>query len=86
MNRVTVTFADGTIQSATVRYYRGHANNQMSDGELEEKFREQAEPVLTTADGDALVKAVWELDQAGTPEGLFAWTAKTSKKETAVAG
>jgi 2-methylcitrate dehydratase len=43
-------------------------------------------PAAVEADGDALVKAVWELDQAGTPEGLFAWTAKTSKKETAVAG
>jgi 2-methylcitrate dehydratase PrpD len=40
---------------------------------LEEKFREQAE-------------SVWELDQAGTPEGLFAWTATIPKEETAVAG
>ena len=74
MNTVTVRFSDGGQETETVRYYRGHAKNPMSDGELEEKFRDQAESVLTPADADALVKAIWQLDQAGSPEALFAWT------------
>jgi len=74
MNRVTVRFSDGDAETKTVRYYRGHAKNPMSDGELEEKFRDQAESVITTAYADALVKAIWELDGASSPEALFAWT------------
>jgi 2-methylcitrate dehydratase len=75
MNRVTVTFADGSEESATVRYYRGHAKNPMSDCELEGKFRDQATSVITDADADALVKAIWALDEAHSPEALFTWTA-----------
>ncbi len=75
MNRVTATFGDGSRESKSVRYYRGHAKNPMSDGELEDKFRDQAESVITAADADALLKAIWELDEARSPEALFAWTA-----------
>lgn len=75
MNRVTVTFDDGGRVSESVRYYRGHARNPLSDSELEAKFREQAESVIIAADVDTLLKAVWALDEAGSPEALFAWTA-----------
>jgi 2-methylcitrate dehydratase len=90
MNRVTVRFADGGQESRSVRYYRGHAKNPMSDGELEEKFRDQAESVITQADADALLKAIWKLDDARSPEALFGWTAISggvtrSRKETHVA-
>lgn len=74
MNRVTVAFADGGKESAVVRYYRGHARNPMSDSELERKFRDQAASVLKDADADALIKAIWALDEAGSAESLFAWT------------
>lgn len=75
MNRVTVRFPDGSQESRSVRYYRGHADNPMSDGELEEKFLDQAESVITQADADALIKAVWAVDEAGSPDALFGWTA-----------
>jgi hypothetical protein len=47
----------------------------MSDRELEGKFRDQAASVLTDADANALLAAVWTLDEAGSAEALFAWTA-----------
>jgi hypothetical protein len=47
----------------------------MSDSELEAKFRDQAASVITDADADALVKAIWSLDEAHSPEALFTWTA-----------
>ncbi len=75
MNRVTVRFGDGSQESRAVRYYRGHAENPMSDGELEEKFRDQAESIVTQADSEALIKAIWGLDEAGSTDGLFGWTA-----------
>ena len=56
-----------------MRFYRGHAKNPMSDGELEGKFRDQAESIISEADADALIKAIWELDQAGSPAALFGW-------------
>jgi len=31
--------------------------------------------VITDADADALLKAIWALDEAASPEALFAWTA-----------
>ena len=80
MNRVTVRFSDGSRESKSVRYYRGHAMNPMTDGELEEKFRDQAGSVITQADADALLKAIWELDEAGSPEALFAWTPTSENK------
>jgi 2-methylcitrate dehydratase len=73
MNRVTVTFADGARESRSVRYYRGHAKNPMSDAELEDKFRDQAESVISTAAADALAKAIWKLEEAKSPEALFGW-------------
>jgi 2-methylcitrate dehydratase len=79
MNRVTITFSgDGGLESKSVRYYRGHAKNPMSDSELEDKFRDQAASVITEADADGLLKAIWELDGAGSPEALFAWTPASS--------
>jgi len=75
MNRVTVAFADGVEETATVRYYRGHAKNPMSDRELEGKFRDQAASVITDADADTLIKAIWTLDEAASTDALFAWTA-----------
>jgi 2-methylcitrate dehydratase len=79
MNRVTVAFADGGEEAATVRYYRGHAKNPMSDRELEGKFRDQAASVITEADTDALLKAIWTLDEAASPEALFTWTAREKR-------
>ena len=74
MNRVTVRFSDGRRRSRSVRHYRGHARNPMSDGELVEKFRGQAASVITDADADALLQAIRELDEAGSPEALFGWS------------
>jgi 2-methylcitrate dehydratase len=73
MNRITVRLADGAQVSRSVRYYRGHAKNPMSDAELEAKFREQAESVITADDADALLAAAWALDEARSARALFAW-------------
>jgi 2-methylcitrate dehydratase len=84
MNRVTVTLDDGHRESAAVRYYRGHAQNPMSDGELAEKFLGQAAGVLTPAGAEALMRAIWSLDEAGSAAGLFGWSA--APRVTAAAG
>lgn len=74
MNRVTVRFSDGGEVSKSVRYYHGHARNPMSDSELADKFRDQARSVITAAATDALLHAIWTLDEAPSPAALFDWT------------
>lgn len=45
----------------------------MSDDELTEKFRDQAEPVLGADETRQLGAAVWDLDAASAPDSLFSW-------------
>lgn len=73
MNRVTVKFTDGSSESRNVRYYRGHANNPMSDDELEDKLREQAGSLIPNEELEALVSAIWSFDEAASADSLFDW-------------
>lgn len=73
LNKVAVRFADGSVESNSVPYYRGHARNPMDDTELESKFREQAEPLLGPGETDRLCDAVWEVNESSA-DALFSWT------------
>jgi 2-methylcitrate dehydratase len=73
MNRVTVRFQDGSAETRSVRYYRGHANNPMSDAQLEEKLREQSTSLIAASELDELLTAIWSLDEAASPGGVFNW-------------
>lgn len=74
MNRVTVRFTDGSSESRSVRFYRGHADNPMSDDELEHKMREQAGSLISSQELDELLAAIWSFDEAASPDSLFNWT------------
>jgi 2-methylcitrate dehydratase len=74
LNRVTVRFTDGSSETRRVRYYRGHANNPMSDSELEDKLREQAGSLISDQELDDLLAAIWSFDQAASSDSLFNWT------------
>jgi len=69
--RVTVTLASGEHKSAEVRYFRGHAKNPLTDGEIESKFRLLAAPVMDAARMDALLQKCWQLDEF---EDIREWT------------
>lgn len=71
MNKVTLVLNGGERRSATVRYYRGHAYNPMNDEELQQKFAEQAVPVLGDAAADQLAAVIWGLDKAEHITELF---------------
>lgn len=71
MNRVTVQLPDGSSQTETVRYYRGHAANPMDDAKLEVKFREQTRSVLSDEQATGLLAAIWGLQSAESLDGLF---------------
>jgi 2-methylcitrate dehydratase len=45
-----------------VRYPRGHAKNPLSDEEVVRKFRANVEGVLSEAQAEQVVEAVWTLE------------------------
>jgi len=60
---VEIVTGSGARATATVPYHRGHWKNPMTDGEIEAKFRGLASELLTSAQTDALLERLWNLDQ-----------------------
>lgn len=71
MNKVTVHLRDGSRLTSHVRHYRGHSAQPMSDAEVEEKFHNQALPVIGAESARRLAEAVWTLDVAPGVDPLF---------------
>ena len=71
-----VKMKNGRSQTVRVEYHRGHWRNPMSDGELEEKFRLLAAPVLPAPRIDALLQRLWALETVSDVAELFALTRK----------
>ena len=59
---VTVKTSRG-IFSKRVDYWRGHPRNPMSDREVEQKFRQLTEHVLSTKQQDRICTLVWKLEE-----------------------
>jgi 2-methylcitrate dehydratase len=70
-NRLTVTLADGRKLVKEVEFPRGHAENPMSDTEVEEKFRMLVEPRYGKAKADEVLKNCWELDKLPAAANLM---------------
>jgi 2-methylcitrate dehydratase len=73
-NRVQVTLANGTELECEVAYPPGHANNPLTDAQLSERFRAQADPVL----GPDRARALWDrlvrIDQDPRPHEIVRLT------------
>lgn len=63
LNILTVERQDGRSYTARVPYYQGHYKRPMSDGDLEDKFRGVTRGLLNTRQQDAVIEAVWALDE-----------------------
>jgi 2-methylcitrate dehydratase len=59
-----VTVRDGKKLTLTAQYPKGHANNPMSDAEVELKFLNLCEPLMDEAQRKALLAALWKIDAA----------------------
>ena len=64
LNIVTVKLRDGRSHTARVEHHRGHYKNPMSDKELEEKFTNCTEKLLSPERRRAALDAMWNLDKA----------------------
>ena len=60
---MTVRTRDGGTITRVVSYPRGHANNRMTDGEAEAKFRLNVEELWVESQTDRVIDLVWHLDE-----------------------
>jgi len=62
-NRLTVKMTDGRTLVKEVEFPRGHAENPMTDAEVEKKFRTMVEPRYGKAAADKILAACWDLEK-----------------------
>jgi 2-methylcitrate dehydratase PrpD len=63
--RIEVELADGRILTKFVERSRGNLSRPLSDGQLDEKFRDQAVLALPAAAVDSLIALCWRIDDLG---------------------
>jgi len=71
MTEIEVLTRSGQRFVESARYSKGHAKNPMTDADVESKFRILCEGLLDHAQRDALLKALWNIDQAVDLSGLI---------------
>ncbi len=71
---VRIVMADGTRHDLTVKHARGSAQRPMSDAELEEKFRINAHAWNPDQNVEALIEAIWDLDNNPDAGAIMALT------------
>ena len=64
MTRIEVTTHGGQHLVEMASYPRGHAKNPMSDADVESKFADLSRALLAPDRRDALLRALWDIDQA----------------------
>jgi 2-methylcitrate dehydratase len=64
-NRLTVKLKDGRQLVREVEFPRGHAQNPMTDAEVEKKFRQLVEPRYGKERSDRILQACWKLEELG---------------------
>ena len=64
MSRIEVTARGGRRLAETASYPKGHAQNPMSDADVEAKFAGLVQGRLAPAARDALLQALWDFDRA----------------------
>jgi len=70
-NRVTVTLQDGRKAVREVEFPRGHAQNPMSDSEVEHKFRTLIVPRYGKDRAERILAVCWELEKLKSTRELI---------------
>jgi 2-methylcitrate dehydratase len=68
---LSVRLRDGRELGKTHRYPPGHAQNRASDADVERKFFDLADGVLSRARGQRVIELVWTLDRCESFDALF---------------
>ncbi len=70
--RVAVTATDGRRHDLDIVNPRGHSRNPMDEGEIGEKFRRMAEPLLGQDRSAAALELLWSVEREATLGRLYA--------------
>jgi 2-methylcitrate dehydratase len=70
-SRLTLTLTDGRTLVKEVEFPRGHAQNPMSDAEVELKFRAEVEPRWGRDKAGRILAACWSLEKLGRAGDLL---------------
>lgn len=68
---MTVTFTDGTTETANVDAFLGSPGSRMTDDQLSDLFRTSSSSVLADNQADEILDAVWGLDRADSVANLM---------------
>jgi 2-methylcitrate dehydratase len=71
MTEIEVITRDGKRIVESAQYSKGHAKNPMTDADVDAKFRILCDGLMDTAQQDALLKALWHIDQAADLSALL---------------
>ena len=71
MTEIEVVTRDGKRLIESAQYSKGHAKNPMSDADVNAKFSILCESVMGHAQRDALLNALWNIDQAADLNGVL---------------
>jgi 2-methylcitrate dehydratase PrpD len=68
--RAIVVTKSGETHEVHIEHANGTIDNPMSDAALEEKFRQNAEPVIGVDQAEKIIQLVWQLDELPTVDGI----------------
>jgi 2-methylcitrate dehydratase len=71
---VTITTTDGRQLTRELDYPKGDPRNPLTDAEIEAKFVALADPVMTAAAQQRLIRAVWSLDRQDSVVNVMSLT------------
>ncbi len=70
-NRLIITLNDGRRLVREVEFPRGHAENPMTDKEVEQKFRSMVEPRYGKDRADQMLATCWQLEKLGNARDVL---------------
>ena len=71
ITEIEIITRDGKRLVESAQYSKGHAKNPMTDADVEAKFGILSEGLMSNAQRDALLKALWNIDQAADLTGVL---------------
>jgi 2-methylcitrate dehydratase len=70
-NIVRVRLSDGRTLAEQVDYPHGHAENPLTDSEVEAKFRQLSDRVIGGSRAEAALRWMWQIEEHATPRKLW---------------
>jgi len=79
LSRIEIELNDGTVVHGDARPFPGHHKNPFSDADLNEKLRENVEPIAGAQRAARLTSLLWSLDKVKSTRDLTKLLALSSK-------